>query len=203
MKLPKFLFINGPAGSGKSTLANLLCTTYPHCWRESFAEPIRDMIRTVFFPEYGPLWDSEGVPDLRDGEVKKQRLAMLAHLENDPDAYPATVRQAMIGFSEDYMKKLFGDNVFGQLLWHRCCEQSLWYNHFIIDDSGFAGEAAYVISKEGADACALIQLHRDGCNFSGDSRGYITLPKVKTIKIENNGAASEMLDVIQLEFGGL
>lgn len=198
LKLPKFLFINGPAGSGKSTLASLLCNSQTACWRESFAEPIRDMIRTVFFPNDGPLW--EQTPDLRDGEVKKLPLRGVAEIDDEAGC---SVRQAMIGFSEGYMKPFFGDDIFGRLLVSRCREQELFYKTFIIDDSGFLPEAQYVISQHGPGACTLIRLHRNGCSFAGDSRGYISLDGVRTIDLSNNSVPLAMLDQLELEFGNL
>lgn len=204
MHLPRFLFINGPSGSGKSTLAELLCSSNEKCWRENFAEPIRDMIRTVFFPEEGPIHYEH---DLRDGAIKKQSLLQLAKMVAMDDRAIAgnyvSVRTAMIEFSETYMKPTFGPDVFGRLLWKRCQEMEHWYDHFIIDDSDFVSEVQYIVSQAGAARCALIHLRRAGTNFSGDSRGYVDLHGVRTIDLDNDGAAAEMVDQLALEFGNL
>lgn len=198
LNLPKFLFINGPVGSGKSTLAKLICNSQPRVWRESFAEPIRQMIYTVFFPEEGPV-DFE--INLRDGPTKAKILHDLARLEGK--APKISVRLAMIDFSEHYMKPKFGQDVFGQLCYKRCQAQETWYDHFVIDDSGFTAEAQYVIDKAGAANCVLIHLRRAGLNFTGDSRGYIELHGTRTIDLDNDGAPMEMIDQLQLEFGNL
>lgn len=204
LNLPRFVFINGPSGSGKSTLAKAIIDSVPACWPDAFAEPIREMIRAVFFPEDGPIYFEH---DLKDGNVKKQELYRLAGLispkEADPKLYPITVRQAMIDFSEGYMKTNFGIDVFGRLLWKRCMEQDLWYSHFIIDDSGFVPEASYVISQSSPADCLLIRLHRTGCSFTGDSRSHITLDSVRTIDLHNDGAASEMMAALELELGNI
>jgi hypothetical protein len=34
----------------------------------------------------------------------------------------------------------------------------------------------------------VVQVYRDGCDFTKDSRSYITLPGVKTIKLVNSGS---------------
>lgn len=205
LSLPKFVFINGPAGSGKSTLANLLCSKVLEGsgWREAFAEPIRDMMRIVFFPEDGPMWAN--TPDFRDGQVKQAPFPRLASLCDDgDDGYDGIVtRQLMIDFSEHFMKPRFGAQIFGKLLLKRCKDQELFYNHFVIDDSGFVPEAEYVISQVGADNCALIRLHRMGRDFSGDSRGYITLDGVKSADVNNDGAPMEMIDQLELVFGNI
>lgn len=198
LNLPRFLFINGPADSGKSTLAELLCSSQPRVWRESFAEPIRQMIYSVFLPEQGPV---DYLINLRDGPTKQKLLADLARLDNEHAA--GTVRQTMIDFSELFMKPRFGNDVFGNLCYQRCMAQDHWYDHFVIDDSGFAAEAQYVVAKEKAENCCLIQLHRAGCDFSGDSRSYVELFGVRTIVLDNDGAPAEMLATLQLEFGNL
>lgn len=97
LNLPKFLFINGPPGSGKSTLAKMLCDSDPSVWRESFAEPIHQMMYAVFFPEQGPIHYSL---DLRDGEVKKRPMPL-----GREDDGSMTIRSAMISFSEDWIDR--------------------------------------------------------------------------------------------------
>lgn len=201
LNLPQFLFLNGPPGSGKSTLAKLICAEQPAAFRESFAEPIREMLWGVFFPEY--MLDKPF--DLRDGTIKAKRLGELARLypEDHSKVPPVTVRDAMIGFSEDYMKSLFGKDIFGRLLWSRACEQTAFYNHFVIDDAGFTDEVAHIVHLAGSDNCHLVRLHRRGCNFSGDSRSYLSLPRVQTLDLHNDGAPDEMLASLQLELGNL
>lgn len=203
LNLPHFLFINGPAGSGKSTLAEMICSSNPFAFRESFAEPIREMIYSVFFPS-----DVVNRPvDLRSGPVKSTNLGVLAKLwspmtNGDSVAPATTVRDAMIVFSEKFMKPNFGQDIFGRLLYSRCCEQTMFYQHFIIDDSGFPLEASYVISRVGASSCHLVRLHRRGHSFSGDSRNYISLPGVQTLDLHNDGTPAEMLDMLALELNG-
>lgn len=202
LNLPHFLFINGPPGSGKSTLAEAIIRENPLAFRESFAEPIREMLYTTFFPS-----DIINRPiDLRSGPIKEMSLIKLAKLNAPDEAFEGdsvSVRAAMIEWSEGYMKKLFGPSIFGRLLLSRCVEQSAFYEHFIIDDSGFFDEAQYVVSRVGSDSCHLIRLHRLGCSFHGDSRGYISLPKVQTFDLFNNGTSDEMMAALQLELGNL
>lgn len=198
LNLPKYVFINGPVGSGKSTLAELICKTQRSAWRESFAEPIRAMMYAVFFPEQGPINFNL---DLRDGEVKKRRMKYLHPDDNKRTAL--SIRDTMISFSESWMKEEFGSEIFGKLLHDRCTEQSIFYETFVIDDSGFPGEAQYIISQEGAANCSLIRLHRGGCDFGGDSRSHISLPGVQTLDLHNEGQPLDMLSLLQLEFGNL
>jgi hypothetical protein len=199
LNLPRFLFINGPPGSGKTTLSRMICETNSEATTESFASPIREMIWSVFFPEHvvsRPF-------DLKDTEIKKRELVALAKIEPTDPGSQTTVREAMIEFSENYMKKLFGEDIFGRLLWNRCYEETQFYSSFVIDDSGFVPEAAYVVSRADASVCRLIRLHRSGCNYSADSRSYITLPGVQTLDLHNDGAPDEMMQTLQLELGNI
>lgn len=200
LALPHFLFINGPPGSGKSTLADLICASNPSALRESFAEPIRSMIYSVFFPSDGPI---DYQVDLHDSATKSANLLALCRLNHDETSlFGPTVREAMIEWSESYMKRLFGPDIFGRLLFSRCVEQTMFYAHFIIDDSGFVPEASHVISRVGADNCHLVRLHRAGCDFRSDSRGYITLPGVQTLDLNNSGHPDQMIELLAAEFNG-
>lgn len=198
LNLPQFVFINGPAGSGKSTLAELLCAAEPSVWRESFAEPIRAMLWAVWYPDNDPM---RPMPNLRDGAVKQSPMPIEAVAGSHDRFY--THRQEMIAFSEEYLKRRYGQRIFGKLLLRRTQEQVQWYSTFVIDDSGFAPEVEEVIDAVGKDNCHLIRLHRSGHDFRGDSRGYITLPEVQTLDLENNGAPNLMMDMLALEFGNL
>jgi len=198
LNLPKFLFINGPSGTGKTTLASMICKAVPSAFQESFAEPIRQMIYSVFFPFEDPTFCLGSSLDLRDGAVKRQPIPFI-----DAGRVPYTIREEMIAFSEDYMKRRYGPQIFGKLLFARCEEQSLFYSKFVIDDNGFAPEAEFIVEKEGAENCLLLRLHRTGCSFSGDSRGYVDLPGVRTIDLDNNDRLDQLLDSLQLKLGNI
>lgn len=192
INLPKYTFINGPPGSGNITLAELLCKNDLQLYRESFANPIRDMMYAVFYPEEGPISFSF---DLRHTEAKKAFMKV-------PDKSPMTNRAAMISFSECWMKPIFGEEIFGRLALARCKEQEDFYERFVFDDSGFAPEAQYIISTEGGPKdFLLLRLHREGSSFSGDSRSYIELPGVHTIDLTNNSSPDHMLSELELFLG--
>lgn len=200
INLPLFVFVNGPPESGKSTLCRLLAESLPSVWRESFAEPIRAMILTTFFPDQGPIDYSI---DLRDANVKAAQLLPLAGIEPSVQhgiIMDLTVRAAMINWSENYMKRFFGDEIFGKLAYRRCQEQAHFYDTFLFDDSGFVPEAQFIIDQVGAARCALIRLHREGTSFAGDSRGYIQLP-CQSIDLQNDGSPTDLLRQVEAVFG--
>jgi hypothetical protein len=62
----------------------------------------------------------------------------------------------------------------------------------VCSDSGFTEEAKELVYQVvGPDNVLLVQLERPGKSFTGDSRSYIELHGVKTIRIENTGALGE------------
>lgn len=198
INLPLFVFVNGPPESGKSTLCKLLTDSQPSVWQEGFAEPIRAMILSTFFPDQGPL---EYSIDLKDAKVKASPLLALAGIDPGiPAAGGLTVRRAMIEWSDNYMKRLFGPAIFGQLAYRRCQEQAHFYETFIFDDSGFVHETQFIIDQVGAARCFLIRLHREGCTYDSDSRSYIDLP-CSSADIVNDGTEAELLQKLEALFG--
>jgi hypothetical protein len=202
IQLPTFLFINGPPRSGKATFAQAIAEVVPGVWTESFMEPTRQALLSVFFPEevVSPPFS------FRDPEVKAKNLYQFAQLDIEPDLDASdlptpTVRDAMISFADDYMRQLFGADIFGRLLYRRCLAQRNWYAHFIIDDAGFGAETNFIVKEVGAANCALIRLHRTGCSFKSDNRDYISLHEVRTIDAYNDSTPDHLLEVIRKEFG--
>jgi hypothetical protein len=183
LNFPRYTFINGPPRSGKSTLVSLICQIDPEVWNDSFSEPIRQMIYSVFFPEDGPVHFEL---DLRDDEVKKSHLRIYPYREGEH--YP-TIRDTMISFSEVWMKPTFGRNIFGRLLRRRCQEQEHYYKKFLVDDANFLDETQYVVDDVGSANCLLIRLHRE----RGSSFDYITLRDVRTIDLTNNKTPEDLL----------
>lgn len=208
ISLPLFTFINGPPSSGKDTLAHLLCEAVPSSYIESFAEPIRAMIYNVFFPNEGPITYNF---DLREGPVKARSMPFQLLCEDEgclqhgtPHVCnPYSIRDEMIAFSEEYLKRRYGQQIFGKLLWARAEEQMMFSNHFIIPDNGFVPEAQFIIDEVGPHRCLLIRLNRAGTSFANDSRSYIDLPGVRTLDLHNNAPPSAMIDALQLILGTL
>jgi hypothetical protein len=101
--------------------------------------------------------------------------------------------EVQISFSENWAKLFFGQDVFGQI-----AERKLTYvanetgtQLFVCSDSGFAVEAWPIINTIfGKENTLLVRISREGKDFTDDSRSYIDLPGVDTIRIENNETLS-------------
>lgn len=84
-------------------------------------------------------------------------------------------REFMIWISETVMKPRFGDKVFAI----RAYETYLSLDSgdmLVFSDGGFPDEVAALV--EFGATVKLFRLHRDGYDFSGDSRNYIYLPEL-------------------------
>lgn len=161
----KVLILNGPPGCGKDTLAELLKR---HGYAvASFKRPMFDiaiamsgMSREQFMYEYNDR-------------------AMKEHPQ--PHLAGKSYREFMIHISEDVMKSLFGDSIFGERAAETCYAAAAEGFNVVFADGGFVDEVM-AICEAGYDV-TVVRLHRDGYTFNGDSRKYIYHPDVKTIDI--------------------
>ena len=180
------VFINGPPRSGKDTVGEILCKH--GAGRRlvmKFAFEVKERTHAAF-----RIVDETGRPVPHDYFENQKDVPLDCFMGLSP-------RQAYIELSERFYKPLFGKNIFGYLLAKRMeltllhAQKTPGFVHtptaFTITDSGFEAEAGPVVEMFDSEHCTLIRVHRKGCDFSGDSRGYIELPGIKTIDVENPG----------------
>lgn len=93
-------------------------------------------------------------------------------------------REFMIKISEDWMKPVFGNDIFGI----KAAESVLNSDEeiFIFSDGGFKEELDAMSRLLGEDNVLLIRLHRDGCSFKNDSRTH--LDHKHAYDVHNNGS---------------
>lgn len=176
----KVLLLNGPPRAGKDTAADLITkrwTAQMPCNRPmtmKMAEPLR---RAVC-----------GLLSIPDADIEKLKDGNWLGADRG-------VRRLMIGISEDVMKPLFGQRVFGQLL----AERIAYFNElehsdrFIISDSGFLIEAEPLVDAFGPENVSVVQIHRPEHSFDGDSREWVDLLHrgVSLTKVTNSGSIEE------------
>lgn len=163
----KLVLLNGAPRSGKDTGADYLVKAHGAV-AFKFSGPIKAAIKAAF--------------DLSDEQV-----AYLESVKGEPDdlLFGHSYRDVQISFSENWMKVLFGDKVFGHLAARKT--GNLCASLLVCSDSGFASEAGPVLDTIGRENTLLIRVHRPGKTFAGDSRSFIELDGVKTIDIDNDG----------------
>lgn len=194
----KILLINGPPRSGKDLLARMLeatlmeDTTMPICHFERFSMPLK----RAFAGMMGIGVDSFGVVKGDWEDIKDEPHELLNN---------RSYRQWQIDFSEVLMKPLYGEDVFGRLFCARIAQyESDWDQKYfmepiiVVPDSGFQIELKSLNKYLPEADWKLIRLHRNGTDFSGDSRSYLQdLGDSKldhAIDVDNNGTRQQLLE---------
>lgn len=161
--MPQIVLLNGPPHCGKDTLVKELIP-YLKFKHVKFAGPLKRAIA--------------GALDLRLSDIedrKEQPVKAFGEL---------TIRRLLIDLSEEHMKPRYGKDIFGKLLWNDIKNSA--NSLFLVSDCGFHEEVERIISNNGSHNCLLIRIHRDGCDFSQDSRSYIRDGLCETFDIDNN-----------------
>jgi hypothetical protein len=105
-------------------------------------------------------------------------------------------RAAMINVSENIIKPNFGDDYFGV-----CAAEKMSNEHsiYFFSDGGFESELKPVYNKCSGNVL-IVRLHREGCDFSIDSRGYLNKYKnAKIVDVDNNADLVDLYRSVQLE----
>lgn len=96
-------------------------------------------------------------------------------------------REAMIHVSENVIKPQFGDDYFGK----QAASQIDPEKNYCFSDGGFVSELTPIINKVGAERLCIVQLTREGCDFSSDSRRYFDGEMVEQFIIEKETTVSK------------
>ena len=147
------ILFNGPPGSGKDAAADFFKEkSFKHL---SFKYQLyKETIRYFGVDE---KWFMDGY-NIR--EEKERSSAMLGHMSR---------REAMIYVSEQIIKPKHGLDHFGNLV----ADEIDLSKDYCVSDGGFVDEVAPVINKVGSENFVLVQLTREGCDYSSDSRRYL------------------------------
>jgi len=90
-------------------------------------------------------------------------------------------REAMIHVSEDIMKPKEGLDYFGKMV----AEEIINGHNYAIADGGFVEELEPLIERVGAENIIIVQLTREGCDYSTDSRKYFNGNLIKEVTINH------------------
>jgi hypothetical protein len=171
------ILFNGPRHSGKDEAANY-CAEMFGANRFKMSGPIKAAIKAMF--------------SLSDEDVE---LLETIKTQPSPLLFGRSYVEVQISFSEEWAKQFWSKDIFGKLAaravnqWQRYAGSGSLY---VCSDSGFAEEAKELVYQVvGPENVLLVQLERPGKSFTGDSRSYIELHGVKTIRIQNTGDLDE------------
>lgn len=165
----KMIFLNGPPSSGKDEGAKIINRNFQGTRMHKMSRPMK-----VYLPEIFNL--------------SKEEAKYLEENKEEPQGRfgGKSWRQVQISFSEDWMKPMFGDDVFGRIALKHLIRPT-GTTTTIISDCGFVEELLPLVRFFKYQNCLMIHLHRDGCTFEGDSRSYVDLSEygVETLELHN------------------
>lgn len=155
--------LNGPPGCGKDTIANLIARNGAFIKRQ-FKDALYEHTAKYFQVDLDKLIHYASDRELKDSKS-------LAGLGG------RTPREALIYASESIYKPRYGKQYFGDVEARGVEELSRRVDgnlNVIYPDGGFPDEVVRV--GDAFDCILIIRLHRNGFDFSNDSRDYIYLP---------------------------
>lgn len=173
------IFFNGPPRSGKDFAGKMLAEMLGEgVVQLKFAEPLKLATHAAL----AMLQNLSGIPAPAAFEATKD--------EPMEEFMGVSPRQAYIALSENFCKPLWGPGVFGELLAKRVQSLPEDTRYVIVTDCGFQEEVD--VFQELVDADVLVaQVHRDGCDFSNDSRGWVNIPGATEI-VFNKGTKEDL-----------
>lgn len=197
------ILFNGPPGSGKDHAADY----FKQYGFKHLSFKYQLFIETIKYFGVDSAWFMERYNTRSEKEVP---TSLLNHM---------SCREAMIYVSEKIIKPQRGLDYFGNLV----AEEIDVHKNYAISDGGFIDELIPVVERVGNDNFVLVQLTRDGHDFSSDSRRYFdgnvtqefvlgnrtevekkyVLPhkfNVKTYRIHNNLGVSEFEGALEQIF---
>lgn len=146
-----YLF-NGPPGSGKDECANYVANTFG-AQQLSFKTALMELT----CEHYGVSLDWF-LSEYNNRSLKETPYSELGGISK---------RQALIHISEDIIKPKFGSDYFGVVTAAKIKSDS----NYVFSDCGFVDEVNPLINT--GEAVTVVQLTRDGYDFSFDSRRYL------------------------------
>lgn len=193
------IIFNGPPGSGKDEAA-------AYFKRRGFKHLSFKYVlfkETISFFGVDEEWFMDGY---NDRSIKERPEEFLDGMSR---------REAMIYVSEVITKPALGKDIFGVYVSKEIEDGK----NYAISDGGFEEELIPIINRVGTKDIVLVQLTRDGCDYSSDSRRYFNgslikeyiigyssiidsdyiLPKefpIRTYRVHNNGTLEEFHSIL-------
>ena len=156
------ILLNGPPGCGKDTAAGFIKKYLDLCREYKMSMPLKSALRTLLCIE--------------DERWKE----MLAYGAKDEPLLPkgVSIRQALIRLSEDYLKPMLGDDIFGHIAVRHLIRMASAAN-IVIPDTGFTDEVVPILKEFTAKKIRIIRLSRPGYFYTNDSRSDIDIDRLK------------------------
>lgn len=164
----KIVLMNGPPRSGKDTAGEFF-KLHHNARLYKMSSPLKEgTLGFLGAVDYG------------------ERKWLEDHKEERLEQFGMSYREMQISMSEDWSKKVFGDEIFGKLAVRRL-KKATGALFTVVTDSGFLSEAMPLVRFFGASNVLHVKLSRPGCSFEGDSRSHWDPTKlgVRSLELAN------------------
>lgn len=171
-KSDKLILINGPKRVGKDTLGQALYQEISNAMLFEFAYPVKRGTHAAFGLDV-PVDHYENCKD-----------------EPHSDFFGMTPRKAWIDHAEKYMRKEYGRDVYVKILLNRITRirmnrNATHTNVWIVTDTRFKEEVKGMSEAIGAKNTLIIQVHREGYDFTKDVGAYQQYGGIKCAELWN------------------
>jgi hypothetical protein len=146
------ILFNGPPGAGKDISADY----FKRYGFKHLSFKYQLFKETIKYFDVNEEWFMNGYNNRSEKEIPS---TLLGHMSR---------REAMIYVSEEVIKPKKGLDYFGNLV----ADEIDLEKDYVISDGGFVHELLPVVQKVGTENFLLVQLTREGHDFSADSRRY-------------------------------
>lgn len=191
----KIILLNGPPSSGKDTAAKHIRAWYNEKYyglgigNRSFC-----LLDRMSMPIKRAFAGTMGLPITNDGIVEpweSQKEEIIPELG-------VSYRQWQIDFSESFLK-CYRQEICGELLATRIGRRFSRNiaNLIVVPDCGFEIEIEILYARFPPANILLLRCHRDGFDFSNDSRGYVNAPRGCACGDLQNGGDGEYLQLVE------
>jgi hypothetical protein len=160
------VIFNGPPASGKDEAARIFKEKFGF---SNLSFKYQLFKETFEHFEVNKRWFMEGYNDREQKEKKEFALNNMSR------------REAMIHVSENIIKPKKGLDYFGQSVANEIFEG----NNYALADGGFVEELEPIVQKVGKENVVIVQLTREGHDYSTDSRRYFNGRLIKEYTINS------------------
>lgn len=196
--MTQIVIFNGPPACGKDTAAALMAQ-YLGPDEVNLCSFKKTLIELAI--------KLSGLSERQWNDIYARELKDVADYRLQVQGVPVSPRRYLIWASEEVMKPIFGDGFFGR----EAGNQIDQYKINVFSDGGFAPELDELMWRSAQledffcyPEVVVTRIHREGCTFVNDSRGYlreedIAFPQyVKFIDIYNDSMEEFISDIKKL-----
>lgn len=206
----KVVILNSPPNGGKDSVAKFFSEKMPHIFKhKEFKAKLFELTKGLFCisdERFNEIYSDRNMKEkpLPEFTITRKAARALSFIlpyiadeletgndeRQDPNLFRLSVREAMIYTSEVVCKPTFGSNYFGI-----AAASSIQEDYInVFSDGGFVEELTPIIDKLGKENVMIVRIHREGCDFSGDSRDYLPDGIVSnTFDVYNNDTLLDLM----------